>query len=319
MEKLHVDVKSLESMHRFGDILAGAIQSIDSEIAEFQVIRDAGDCIGPHWYGLRCRVTCSRSGTGFYLHIGLIYYPSTRHGLMIELDEQNNQHTYGWVLENIRESEEFEINREEPEYFKLFLPDAVFENLPGKSRGEQTAILRQFVQSGAEAIVEAAYQTGFTLSIRNMKDSLNLVNAFEKTLLETESDICKAAINYQDGDNFGQYAQGFRYDLTNEKGLSLYAYFGAIYSYKKQPAGIFAEIDRFSNQKEFDRVCAHMKPSSLYEMAAGEDGFLKLFLTKEMTDKLNAAEYETQIEILKEFLKACNEAMAQAWEQGAGR
>ena len=62
-----------------------------------------------------------------------------------------------------------------------------------------------------------------------------------------------------------------------------------------------------------------MKPSSMYQMETEEDGFLKLFLTKEMTDKLNGAEYEAQIEILKEFLKACNEAMARAWEQGAGR
>lgn len=59
-------------MHRFGDILEEAILGIQSETAEFQVIRDAKDCIGPHWYGLRCRVTCRHFRTGFYLHIGLI-------------------------------------------------------------------------------------------------------------------------------------------------------------------------------------------------------------------------------------------------------
>lgn len=316
MEKLHVDIKALESMHRFGDILEEAILGIQSEIAEFQVIRDAGDCIGPHWYGLRCRVTCRRSGTGLYLHIGLIYYPATRHGLMIELDEQNNRNTYGWVVEQIKESPEFEISREEQEYFKLFLPDAVFEDMSGKMRKEQTAILGKFVKSGAEAMVEAAYQTGFTLNIQNLKDSLGLVKAFEKTLLEAESEICDAAINVQDKDNFGQYAQGFRYTLTNQKQMSLYAYFGAIYSYKKQPAGIFAEIDRFSNKKEYDRVFNHFKPSGEYETATGEEGFLKLFLPREKIEQLNAAEYEEQTEILKRFLKACNEAMAQAWEQG---
>ena len=97
------------------------------------------------------------------------------------------------------------------------------------------------------------------MNIQNLKDSLGLVKAFEKILLEAESEICDAAINVQDKDNFGQYAQGFRYTLTNQKQMSLYAYFGAIYSYKKQPAGIFAEIDRFSNQKEFDRVFNHFK------------------------------------------------------------
>lgn len=316
MERLHIDMKALESMHRFGDILADAIESIDSQTAGFQVIRDAKDCIGRHWYGLRCKAVCRRSGIGFYLHIGLIYFPSTRPGLMIELDEQNNQHSYGCVLENIKERPEFEINREEKEYFKLFLPDAVFEEMSGRARGEQAVLLRRFVQSGVEAIVEAAYEKGFCLDYGNMSDSLNLVNAFDKVLQEVKSDISGVEINYADKDNFGQYAQGLRYWLSGKSNVSLYAYFGAIYSYKKQPSGIFAEIDKFSNQKEFDRVFEHMVPSDLYELGVGESGFVKLFMKENLLKELNEAEYERQIEILKLFLKTCNDAMVTAWERG---
>ena len=316
MERLNINIEALESMHRFGDILADAIGSIESDKAEFQVIRDAKDCIGRHWYGLRCRVTCRRSGIGFYLHIGLIYFPSTRPGLMIELDEQNNRHSYGSVLENITVRPEFEINREEPEYFKLFMPDSVFADMSGRPRGEQAAVLRRFVKSGAEAIVDAAYEKGFWLDYRNMADSLNLVNAFDKALNEVESGISSVEVNYADKDNFGQYAEGFRYYLGNDKGLSLYAYFGAIYSYKKQPAGIFAEIDKFSNPKEFDRVYANMETSGMYELGVAEPGFIKLFMKEEMAEAVNQAEYEQQIELLKEFLKACNEAMVKAWERG---
>ena len=313
MERLNINIEALESMHRFGDILADAIGSIESDKAEFQVIRDAKDCIGRHWYGLRCRVTCRRSGIGFYLQI---YFPSTRPGLMIELDEQNNRHSYGSVLENITVRPEFEINREEPEYFKLFMPDSVFADMSGRPRGEQAAVLRRFVKSGAEAIVDAAYEKGFWLDYRNMADSLNLVNAFDKALNEVESGISSVEVNYADKDNFGQYAEGFRYYLGNDKGLSLYAYFGAIYSYKKQPAGIFAEIDKFSNPKEFDRVYANMETSGMYELGVAEPGFIKLFMKEEMAEAVNQAEYEQQIELLKEFLKACNEAMVKAWERG---
>lgn len=316
MERLNINIEALESMHRFGDILADAIGSIESDKAEFQVIRDAKDCIGRHWYGLRCRVTCRRSGIGFYLHIGLIYFPSTRPGLMIELDEQNNRHSYGSVLENITVRPEFEINREEPEYFKLFMPDSVFADMSGRPRGEQAAVLRRFVKSGAEAIVDAAYEKGFWLDYRNMADSLNLVNAFDKALNEVESGISSVEVNYADKDNFGQYAEGFRYYLGNDKGLSLYAYFGAIYSYKKQPAGIFAEIDKFSNPEEFDRVYANMETSGMYELGVAEPGFIKLFMKEEMAEAVNQAEYEQQIKLLKEFLKACNEAMVKAWERG---
>lgn len=319
LDKLHIDIQALSSMHRFGDILADAIGSIQSDIAGFQVIRDAKDCIGRHWYGLRCRVTCKRSGIGYYLHIGLIYFPSTRPGLMIELDEQNNHHSYGCVLENIEERPEFEINRDEPEYFKLFMPDAVFADMSGRTRKEQAVILRGFVQSGAEAIVEAAYEKGFTLDYQKMADSLNLVNAFDQVLNEMESSISSVEVNYADPDNFGQYAEGFRYYLKNKDSLSLYAYFGAIYSYKKQPAGIFAEIDKFSNQKEFDRVYDNMETSDMYELGIKEPGFIKLFMKEAMVEELNQAAYERQIEILKEFLKACNEAMVSAWERGGNR
>lgn len=316
MERLHVDIKALESMHRFGDVLADAIESIQSKTAAFEVIRDAKDCIGRHWYGLRCRVTCKRSGIGFYLHIGLIYFPTTRPGLMIELDEQNNRHSYGSVLENIKEHPEFEINRAEPEYFKLFMPDAVFADMSGRARGEQAVILSRFVQSGAEAIVEAAYEKGFVLDYKNMADSLNLVNAFDKALKETRSDVCSVEVNYADKDNFGQYAEGFRYDLTNQQGLSLYAYFGAIYSYKKQPSGIFAEIDKFSNQKEFDRVYQNIESSDVYELGTGEAGFVKLFMKEQLIEVFNQADYEEQIELLKKFLNTCNEAMVNAWKRG---
>ncbi len=319
MERLHIDINALESMHRFGDILADAIESIKSDKAEFQVIRDAKDCIGRHWYGLRCRVTCRRSGIGFYLHIGLIYFPSTRPGLMIELDEQNNRHSYGSVLENITERPEFEINRAEPEYFKLFMPDSVFADMSGRPRGEQAVILRRFVAGGAEAIVDAAYEKGFRLDYRNMADSLNLVNAFDQALNEVESHISSVRVNYADKDNFGQYAEGFRYYLENDKGLSLYAYFGAIYSYKKQPAGIFAEIDKFSNPEEFDRVYHNMEASPVYELGVGEPGFIKLFMKAEMAEAVNRTEYKEQMELLKNFLKACNEAFVTAWERGGNK
>jgi hypothetical protein len=166
MEQLCLNVEALRSMHRFGDILEDAIKSIKSDAAEFSVIREAKDCIGRHWYGMRCKVSCKRSGLGLYLHIGLIYFPSTRPGLMVELDKQNNESVYYCVLKNIEKRPEFEINRNEPQYFKLFMPDIEFETMSGKKRGEQLVLLRKFVQAAGEAIVQAAYEEGFTLITR---------------------------------------------------------------------------------------------------------------------------------------------------------
>jgi len=320
MEKLNLDLEALKSMHRFGDILEDAISGIHSDIAEFTAIRDARDCIGRHWYGMRCGVTCKRSGLRLYLHIGLIYYPTTRHGLMVELDEQNNKSVYHCVLQNIKERPEFEINRDEPVYFKLFMPDAVFADMSGRKRGEQLVVLRRFVQAAGEAMIEAAYEEGFRLDYKNMADALNLANAFDKALNEVKGDVSKADVNYSDKDNFGQYSIGFRYYLSDkEDTYKLYAYFGAIFSYKKQPAGIFAEIDWFSNRKDYDAVFENMEMSPMYDLSVREPKFIKLFMKEEMVDEFNRSDYDAQISILLRFLKECNDQIIKARIKGGAK
>lgn len=317
MEKLSFYVKDFQSMHRFGDELEIAIKEIKSEIADFEVIRDAKDCIGRHWYGLRCRVNGKKTGVSLYLHIGLIYYPTTRYGLMVELDEQNNGGVYTAVLKNIKERSAFEINRAEKEYFKLFMPDEIFDEMSAKSGVVQVEMLKVFVQNSAEAMLEAASEEGFSINHQQMANALNLCNAFDRVLNEVDGEESKVSVNYADKDNFGQYASGFRYYLSDkEDKVSLYAYFGAIYSYKKQPAGIFAEIDWFSNQKDFDAVFDNIGECESYDLSIKEPKFVKLFMTEKLTEKFNEADYDGQIEILKAFLKDCNDNMIRAWKKG---
>lgn len=317
MEQLNINIDSLRSMHRFGDCLEEAINKIESDTCDFEVKRDAKDCIGRHWYGLRVRVTDKKVGTGFYLHIGLIYFPTTRKGLMVELDEQNNQNVYATVVQQIQARKEFEINRDEKEYFKLFMPDQTFETMLSLPRNEQVECLKIYVQNCAEAIVEAQSNEGFSFSIENLDNSRNLINAFDKVLNEVDSQHSKVVVNYNDKDNFGQYAAGFRYYLSDLNDVeTYYAYFGAIYSYKKNPAGIFAEIDWFSNQSNFDNVYKHLEKSDKFNYSNNEPKFIKLFMKDEDVEKFNKASYEEQVEQLKEFLRECNDAMVLAGLKG---
>lgn len=317
MEQLNLNIEALRSLHRFGDCLEEAIKQIDSELCDFEVKRDALDCIGKHWYGLRCKVTDKKRGTGFYLHIGLIYFPTTRKGLMCELDEQNNTNVYSSVISNIKERKEFEVNRDEKEYFKLFMPDQVFDAMMIKNRNEQIEDLKIYVQNCAEAIAEADRNVGFKLDITSLDNSRNLIVAYDKVLKEYKSEVSKVVVNYQDKDNFGQYATGFRYylsDLNNQE--TYYAYFGAIYSYKKEPAGIFAEIDWFSNQGNFDKVYKNLSKSDTYDYSGNDPKFIKLFMKKEDVNQFNQSSYVEQIEMLKKFLKECNDQMISAGLKG---
>jgi hypothetical protein len=94
----------------------------------------------------------------------------------------------------------------------------------------------------------------------------------------------------------------------------MYAYFGSIYSYKKNPAGLFAEIDWFSNQDVFDKVKANFKADPAFEYSEKEEKFIKLFMPQSTVEALNEAVYDRQIEILKEFFTVCNKALAVASE-----
>lgn len=320
MERLNLDMKALQSMQRFGDELEIAIKGIQSSIANFEVIRDAGDCIGRHWYGLRCRVTGRQTGVSLYLHIGLIYHPETKKGLMAELDEQNNGGVYQAVLDGIKERKTFIVNRAEKEYFKLFMPDDIFEAMSLKGGTEQVVMLREFVQDAAEAMTEAASRQGFSITYKQMDNALNLCNAFDRALNEAGTSESRVSVNYSDKDNFGQYASGFRYYLSDlQENVSLYAYFGVIYSYKKQPAGIFAEVDRFSNPDSFDRVYDNIEECSSYKLSVKEPGFIKLFMPEEMEEQFNNAGYGSQIRMLKDFVNDCNDNMIRAWKKGGDR
>ena len=118
---LKFDLPTMLDLHRFGDIYAAGIRGIRSETAAFELIREAKDSIGPHWYGMRCRVTSKKTGVNFYLHTGLIFLPATQIGLMVEVDERNNLAVYDTVVAKLPEGRLYTINRAEKEYFKLFM------------------------------------------------------------------------------------------------------------------------------------------------------------------------------------------------------
>lgn len=315
-QNLKFDLPALLNLHRFGDIYAAGIQGICSEKAEFNLLREAKDSIGPHWYGMRCRVTSKKSGVSFYLHTGLIFLPSTQIGLMVEVDERNNLAVYDTVTAQLPEGKLYRINRAEKEYFKLFMPQDAFNDLNGKSALQQEKILGAYMQECGEALVEVIDSQGFVLHEEDFLHAYDLGCAFRKVITESCDESFSTEINTKDPDNFGQYASGYRYWLVNKgKTARMYAYFGAIYSYKKRPAGIFAEIDWFSNQQVFKRVKENFVPCDAFEYSNAEEKFIKLFMPQAQVEKFNSADYNEQMKMLKEFFSACCRSLAAASEQ----
>ena len=312
-EKLRFSLPAMQSMHRFGDIYAAAVEGIKSESVIFEVIRTARDCIGPHWYGMRVRITSRRTGQTNFLHTGLIFLPETRVGLMVEVDRQNNGHNYELLWNGLTDCPLFEVNRDEKPYLKLFMPDEQFRSMNGRPAEEQKDILAGYMKACAESIMEVSDAEGFSLDYQDLLDAVHLGRAFREVTAGGSCGEYSVEICEKDPDNFGQYAMGYRFWLTNAAGtVRMYAYFGAIYSYKKRPAGIFGEIDWFSNQHCFDGVKANFRARPAFEYSDREEKFIKLFMPQSQLEAFNEAEPEEQRAILGEFFHQCCGALAEA-------
>ena len=309
------DLPALLSLHRFGDIYAQAIREIQSEKVTFEVLREAKDSIGPHWYGMRCRATSKVSGVSFYFHTGLIFLPATKIGLMVEIDQKNNMAVYDKVVAELQDTPLFTVNRAEAEYLKLFMPDETYAEMNRADAGTQKKMLGAYMKACAEAAAAVVDGQGFRVEKEDMLRAYDLGRAFRRVITECQDPAFSVEINEKDPDNFGQYASGYRYWLKNASGTAkMYAYFGAIYSYKKRPAGIFAEIDWFSNQEVFDKVKKNFKPDTRFCYSDREEKFIKLFMPEETVAMMNGEPYEKQIGILKEFFAVCCQALAAASE-----
>lgn len=315
MDKLCFDLPALLSMHRFGDAYEQAITEMNSELVSCEVLRQAPDAVGQHWYGMRVRMTTRKCGLSFYLHTGLIFLPETKIGLMVEVDQKNNLANYECLVRQLESCGLFTVNRAEPEYLKLFMPDDTFAAMNAAPAAEQKAMLKAYFTACAEEICRVAEGQAFRLNEQDLLHAVYLGRAFREVVVTSAEPDFTVQINEKDPDNFGQYAMGYRYHLINKNGTAdMYAYFGAIYSYKKRPAGIFTEIDWFSNQSCFDHVKANFQADPAFEYSSKEEKFIKLFMPQAQTERFNNAPYDEQLAILKEFFTTCSRALAAASE-----
>lgn len=310
---MYVKIDELQSLHRFGDVFEEAAKQLDSDLYQTEVLRNAPDAIGQHWYGMRLKVKSKLSGREFYFHTGLIYLPITEIGLMFEIDKQNNQTVYDRLRNNLETNHQFDVIKIEEDYLKLFMKKEDFEKLNASSTSQQLELLKEYLNSCIEAVVEEEANYRFIIT-RELLDNTYLVAKTIQTVIENHSgETYTVEVNQKDPDNYGQYAMGYRYYLTASKSQTrIYAYFGIIYSYKKNPAGVFAEIDHFSNQDCFDHVKNNLEVSNDIYYSDKEEKFIKLFMKDEDVEKLNSLENDKQIEFLNDFLGKCNRILCEA-------
>ncbi|MCF8001759.1 MAG: hypothetical protein K9K76_07900 [Halanaerobiales bacterium] len=147
----------------------------------------------------------------------------------------------------------------------------------------------------------------FNINLDNLETVPYLIKMIERAVEELNGSdyYCELDVNCEH--NFGNYASGYRVFLKNkQEDISLYVYTGIIYSYKKDPAGLFTEVDRNNNKKYFNQIDENIKSNSYYTISQKEDGFLKLFNSD--YERYIKSDNEVQYNQLIKFINHCFKA-----------
>lgn len=302
----HVSIEELQSLQRFGDLLEEASRNLQSDLYHAEPNRNAPDAIGFHWYGERLNVHSRLTGIDFYLHTGIIYLPETKVGFMVEVDKKNNVPSYDRLREKLIGTDDFEVTKVEPDYLKLFMKEAEFSKLCGSDTETQASMIKKFLDDALCAIVKTEALYSFRITSETLSNIYSLAGLLRDAVDNAEGEDYVIAVNKADPDNFGQYSMGYRLWLNSRKSSTrMYAYFGIIYSYKKSPAGVFAEIDEPSNKDCFARVKKNLVVPADIERSDQAPSFIKLFMPQEKVQKLNQSDLSVQKKMLKAFLEEC--------------
>ncbi|MDZ7671576.1 MAG: hypothetical protein U5K53_01850 [Halanaerobiales bacterium] len=144
----------------------------------------------------------------------------------------------------------------------------------------------------------------FNIDLEKLETVPYLIKMIEKAVQEINGSKYFCELDFDCDHNFGSYAYGYRVFLKNkQKDISLYVYTGLIFSYKKDPAGLFVEVDRNNNEKYFSQIDDNIEKSVNYDISQKEEGFLKLFYPE--YEKYIKLKNKEQYEKLKEFIDQC--------------
>ncbi|WP_223588247.1 hypothetical protein [Neobacillus bataviensis] len=152
-----LDIPTLLSFHKCNEVLEYVASSVSKDRFYCEINYQAKDNNGPHWFGYRCYIKDLQSNKSLYIHFGFIFLPSTKVGLMVELDRNNNLDVYERVWDQIGPSSVYHINKEESDYLKLFLPDDILSQVTEfESAVKQAEFLQDYFVSCCEALLAAA-------------------------------------------------------------------------------------------------------------------------------------------------------------------
>jgi len=152
----------------------------------------------------------------------------------------------------------------------------------------------------------------FRINLAQLHSLYLLATSLERVVALAQDPDYSLTLDPYDPDKAGAYFQGNRCYLRDNEQIDLYIYFGAIFSYLKDPAGLFAEVDQFNNGKHYDQIRHRIEPDEKYVLSVKDTGFVKLFMTDADIARINnAVDSNEQDQIFAEFLRHCCRTLIQ--------
>ncbi len=306
-------MEALREIHRLLEDLSSIFEARDLGGCTVEPHTDASDNHGPHWKGLRATVTVLGS-TRLYVHAGLIFHPDFRCGLYLEADRRNNINAYDRLWAGTRDGSDHEVNRDEADYLKCFLPaDHAFTR----------HALSSFVEGALRSLLTAVAPTppirtprnddstyGFTLA------DLDGLYAFTQDWNAITSEA-GGTVTGSKQDNYGLYFAGTRYFARTPAGRRiLYPYGGVLHSRHKR-GGIFLELDAWSNPDTYWDLAARFPEQPGFPLDRSNPAFLKIFLPDDAFERLMEADRAGQRAALTAFHKETLDLLFHAADDNA--
>ncbi len=112
---------------------------------------------GAHWGGLILDVFGKDGALKARCHTGLVYHPNTKTGIYFEAESWKNLRNYKKLWDNVEPSDEYDLNKDETDFLKLFFPERKRqEMMDAGSVEKQMEMLRTYYDACFTSMIMAA-------------------------------------------------------------------------------------------------------------------------------------------------------------------
>ena len=112
---------------------------------------------GPHWGGMFVELKDNEGNKKALCHAGLVCHPNTEIGICFEIDRFFNTENYQKIWDGINPAPGFDLNKNEPDYLKLFFPKDQLDDIMNSANvDKQISMLIKYFNVCFSAIFKAA-------------------------------------------------------------------------------------------------------------------------------------------------------------------